>query len=102
MTSARDQDPGSLADKLEHEADQLERRNQELADQVDNVRQDWERKRADEGIPGAVPRTDEDQTSGQGNEGQASEEGNEGQASGQGNDAPPEREVGGAQAEESD
>ncbi len=58
MTNRDDKDPGELADKLEHEADKLESRSEELGDEVDRVRQDWQRKRADEGVPGAVPDDD--------------------------------------------
>lgn len=55
MRRGDDEDPGKLADKLEHDADRLERRSGELGDEVDRVRQDWQRKRADEGVPGAPP-----------------------------------------------
>jgi len=49
-------DPGELADQREREADRLEQRGEALEGDVENVRQDWERKRADQGVPGAPPR----------------------------------------------
>jgi hypothetical protein len=81
MTRRDDEDHESLADQLDKEADQLERRSEELGDEVDQARQDWQGKRADQGVPGAVPPEDE--------------------TSAEGNDAPPGREAGDAQAEES-
>jgi hypothetical protein len=50
-----DIDPGELADEHEDEAAALERRANEIEDQIENVRQDWQRKREDQGVPGAVP-----------------------------------------------
>ena len=47
--------PDRLADELEEEADALERRNAELAEEVQDVRRDWERKRSDQNVPGAPP-----------------------------------------------
>jgi hypothetical protein len=54
-----DEDPGRLADQREREADQLARRSDKLKDDVAEVRQDWQQKRASEGVPGAVPEGDE-------------------------------------------
>jgi hypothetical protein len=68
MTSEQE-DPGALADEMEQEADRLEDRSKELGEEVDDVCKDWERKRADQGVPGANPPTsDEEQTSGQGSD----------------------------------
>jgi len=50
-----DADPQKLSDALEREAKELERDSSELQDQIDETRQDWKRKRADEGVPGAPP-----------------------------------------------
>ncbi len=50
-----DRDPRQLSDALEKETNELERESSELADQIDATRQDWERKRADDGVPGAPP-----------------------------------------------
>ena len=49
-----ERDPQDLADHLEQEADDLERHNRDLA-------QEWERKRADPGVPGAPPPASEDE-----------------------------------------
>ena len=46
-------DPGELADQREREADQMEKKTDQLEGKTDDVRQDWERKRRDEGVPGA-------------------------------------------------
>jgi hypothetical protein len=54
MTSEHE-DPGALADEMEQEADRLEDRSNELGEKVDDVRNDWERKRSDDGVPGANP-----------------------------------------------
>ncbi|MGZ4181136.1 MAG: hypothetical protein ACXVUL_10720 [Solirubrobacteraceae bacterium] len=63
------EDPGALADEMEEEADRLEDRSKELGEDVDDVRKDWERKRSDQGVPGANPPADgEDQTSGRGSD----------------------------------
>jgi hypothetical protein len=63
------EDPDALADEMEQEADRLEDRSKELAEDVDDVRKDWERKRSDQSVPGATPPADdEDQTSGQGSD----------------------------------
>jgi hypothetical protein len=78
------EDAESLADELEDEADRLEQRSKELGEDISDVKQDWERKRSDEGVPGANPPAEgEDETSGQGK------------------DVPPEREAGEAQADQS-
>lgn len=52
-------DPGELADQREREADEMERRNQALASEVSDARDDWARKRSDEGVPGAPAPEDE-------------------------------------------
>lgn len=52
--SASPPDPDELADEREREADEMERRSQELESQVSDARDDWARKRADEGVPGAA------------------------------------------------
>jgi hypothetical protein len=50
-----DRDHKQLADKLEHESETLERHGRELEDEIKDAKSDWERKRADPGIPGANP-----------------------------------------------
>jgi hypothetical protein len=49
-------DPERLADEREREAAELKQQSDRLAEQVSDTRDDWERKRADESIPGAPPR----------------------------------------------
>jgi hypothetical protein len=49
------EDPDKLADHLEHETDRLERHSAELGDEISDAREDWRRKRSDEGVPGAPP-----------------------------------------------
>jgi hypothetical protein len=66
MKHGEEQDPDALADRLEHQADELEQRSEQLGERVGEVRQDWERKRADEGVPGANPPPQEDQASREG------------------------------------
>jgi hypothetical protein len=55
-----EEDPERLADQREHEADELARRSDKLKDDVAEVRQDWQQKRASEGVPGAVPEEGEE------------------------------------------
>ena len=58
-----DNDPERLAEHLEGEADQLERRSRELGERTDDVAQEWERKRSDPAVPGAPqPSGDEDES----------------------------------------
>ena len=56
-------DPDGLADHFEEEADELEQRSKKLEEETDDVAQDWERKRADESVPGAPPRTEQEDDS---------------------------------------
>jgi uncharacterized protein YukE len=49
------EDYDRLADDLGEEADKLEQENERLEEEISGVRQDWERKRADAGVPGAPP-----------------------------------------------
>ncbi len=64
-------DPGRLADQREHEADELARRSDKLKAEVSDVRQDWQQKRASEGVPGAVPEPDEESHEAEASEGDA-------------------------------
>jgi len=50
-----------IHEEAEREADDLERRNEELGEHVDKVRQDWESKKSDVSVPGAVE-DDEDES----------------------------------------
>jgi hypothetical protein len=48
-------DPGKLADELDQQADELGGENAALKENIDETRQDWQRKREDASVPGAVP-----------------------------------------------
>jgi hypothetical protein len=50
-----ERDPEQLSEELEREADALKRQGQEVKDMVEETRGDWERKRQDDGVPGAPP-----------------------------------------------
>lgn len=50
-----ERDPGELSDRVAREADGLQHRSEALQQDVSEARQDWERKRADDGVPGANP-----------------------------------------------
>ncbi len=54
--SERKTDPFALSEAREREADQLGERSHELEAEVKRTREDWERKRADDAVPGAPPR----------------------------------------------
>jgi hypothetical protein len=49
-----DEGPDALAEKMEGEAQRLEERSHDLGQDIQETRQDWERKQADPGVPGAV------------------------------------------------
>ncbi len=59
--SSSDPDPAELERRGQREADKLEDRSNELGQEVDDVSQDWQQKRADEGIPGAKAPTESDE-----------------------------------------
>jgi hypothetical protein len=50
-----ERDPHELSEDLEREANELEQHGQEVGNAVDETRADWERKRRDDGVPGAIP-----------------------------------------------
>ncbi len=50
-------DHDALADQLEAEADKLQQHSDEIGHGVKDAREDWQRKRADPGVPGAPPKT---------------------------------------------
>lgn len=50
-----EQDPQELSQALERETDELARDGKEVKEAVKETRQDWERKRRDESVPGAPP-----------------------------------------------
>ncbi len=55
------EDHEKLGNDLEREANELEKKNQAVDRHIEETRADWERKRADEAVPGAVPRSDEEE-----------------------------------------
>jgi hypothetical protein len=57
MTEREDYD--GLADELDREADRLADHSEQLGEQIGEVREDWERKRADGAVPGAPPREEQ-------------------------------------------
>ena len=44
-----------LADDLDHEADRLQHEGERLGEHIADAREDWQHKRADESVPGAIP-----------------------------------------------
>jgi hypothetical protein len=50
-----EEDPQRLADELERQSDELGQRSEALEERVREVRSDWDRKRADPSVPGAMP-----------------------------------------------
>ena len=51
--SSSDADPSELEREGQREADKLEDRSKQLSQDIENVGQDWQQKRADESVPGA-------------------------------------------------
>jgi hypothetical protein len=54
------EDPQKLGEHLEQDVDRLERGADELGREIDDVRQDWRRKRNDSSVPGAPPLPDDE------------------------------------------
>jgi hypothetical protein len=46
------------ADDLERELDKMQERTDRLEGEIGDARDDWERKKADPGVPGAMPDDD--------------------------------------------
>jgi hypothetical protein len=59
---AEEREIDRAAEPMESTAEELERRNEQLGRHAEETREEWERKRADDSVPGAPPRED-DQTS---------------------------------------
>jgi hypothetical protein len=57
MTNSEDYN--QLADQLDEQADALRKRGEEVDEHIGEVREDWEHKRADPSVPGAVNEWDE-------------------------------------------
>lgn len=49
------EDPDRLAEELGSEAEDLQEHSDRLREEIGDVRQDWERKRVDDKVPGAPP-----------------------------------------------
>ena len=48
------QDHDAKADELERELDEMEERSEKLGDEIGGAGEDWERRKADESVPGAT------------------------------------------------
>ena len=48
-----------MTEQPEREVEEMEERASKLEDQIDEVREDWERKKADSSVPGAPPDDDD-------------------------------------------
>ena len=75
MSESRGRDPGELAEHLERDVDKLERHSEEIQDEIEHVRQDWHRKRADQSVPGALAPESEEDDAQEGDEGSDEERG---------------------------
>lgn len=78
-------DPQGLADELEQKADDMEQASHRLERETKEVAQDWERKRADDSVPGAPPRSEDEEgepptgaPSGKGDDGAGTDEDDDG------------------------
>ncbi len=49
-----------MSEEPERELEEMEERASKLEEEIDTVRKDWERKKADPGIPGALQDDDSD------------------------------------------
>jgi len=52
---SQQEDPGELANELEQQTDHLKRYSDEVQQNLEDARDDWQRKRQDENVPGAPP-----------------------------------------------
>jgi len=43
------------AERMEHDADQMEEHSEKIGERIDDVQGDWERKEQDPAVPGARP-----------------------------------------------
>jgi hypothetical protein len=48
-----------MSEQPEHELEDMEERAERLDDEIGDAREDWERKKQDPGVPGALPEDDE-------------------------------------------
>jgi hypothetical protein len=49
------------AERMEEDADKLERHSEQLGERIEDVKEDWERKEHDASVPGAQPDPGEDE-----------------------------------------
>lgn len=49
-----------LADELEQQAGEMKQRSENVQEDVEEMRGEWQAKRADPGVPGAVPKDEDD------------------------------------------
>ena len=47
--------------KREDELDEMAERSKQLGEEISDAREDWERKKADDSVPGTPPASDDDQ-----------------------------------------
>jgi hypothetical protein len=62
MSVEHPEEHDKLADQMQQEGDEMKQRSAELGDEISDVRDDWQRKRADEGVPGAPPPEESDES----------------------------------------
>ncbi len=55
MGESEERDMEKVAARYEDEADDLQHRGEEVDNDIDDTRQEWQRKRGDASVPGAVP-----------------------------------------------
>jgi len=48
------------ADQVERDLDEMEERSEELGKEIEETEADWERKKQDDSVPGALPDEDGD------------------------------------------
>lgn len=48
------QDHEAKADQLERELDEMQERSEQLGGEIEGAEEDWERRKADDGVPGAA------------------------------------------------
>lgn len=61
MGGSEENDVEKVAARFEREADDLQRRSEQVGDHIETARDEWQRKRSDPSVPGAVPPDDADQ-----------------------------------------
>jgi hypothetical protein len=62
MGASEESDVKKAEDRLERKADDLQRRGDEVGEQIKTARDEWQRKRSDPAVPGAAPPEDPDES----------------------------------------